>query len=77
MTETYDSASDVRAANNNIMRHQYRTLSDREKEQMRQVKDKALELYELIASIGDSRELSLAKTRIEEGVMWAIKDITS
>lgn len=30
----------------------------------------------LIDSIGQSRELSLAKTKIEEAVMWAVKHVT-
>ena len=40
------------------------------------LKDKGLELHQLIESIGKSRELSLAATKTEEAVMWAIKWIT-
>lgn len=70
-----DSTSDDRTVNN-VMRHEYRVLSDDEKAQMQAVKDKGLELHELIESIGGSRELSLAKTKTEEAVMWAVKHIT-
>ncbi len=73
--KTVDSTSDERTANN-VMRHQYRVLSDAEKAQMQALKDKGLELHQLIESIGKSRELSLAATKTEEAVMWAIKWIT-
>ncbi len=70
-----DSTSDERTVNN-VMRHQYRVLSDAEKAQMQALKDKGLELHALIESIGKSRELSLAATKTEEAVMWAVKHIT-
>ena len=70
-----DSTSDERTVNN-VMRHQYRVLSDAEKAQMQSLKDKGLELHQLIESIGKSRELSLAATKTEEAVMWAVKHIT-
>ena len=34
------------------------------------------EEFTAIDVIGSSRELSLAKTKIEEAVMWAVKHIT-
>lgn len=60
----------------NVMRHRYKVLSDAEKLQMRQIKDCGLDFHKLVDSFGGSRELSLAKTRIEEAVMWAVKHIT-
>ena len=72
---TVDSTSDARTVNN-VMRHVYRVLSDDEKAQMQALKDKGLELHDLIESIGASRELSLAKIKTEEAVMWAVKHIT-
>ena len=60
----------------NIMRHEYRPLSDEEKAAMHQVKDMGLVFYQYLESLGASRELSLAKTKIEEAVMWATKHIT-
>jgi len=71
-----DSASDARTANNSV-RHQYRVLSDAEKANMVAVKDKGLEFLELVSGLGNSREISLAKTKIEEAVMWAVKSITA
>jgi hypothetical protein len=75
MVETVQSTSDERIVNN-VMRHAYRVLSDAEKAQMQALKDKGLELHALIESIGKSRELSLAATKTEEAVMWAVKHIT-
>ena len=72
---TVDSTSDQRTVNN-VMRHQYRVLTDDEKAQMQAIKDKGLELHDLIEGIGASRELSLAKTKTEEAVMWAVKHLT-
>lgn len=73
---TIDSTSDERTVNN-VMRHGYRVLSDAEKEQMQRLKDDGLAFWELIDSIGQSRELSLAKTKVEEAVMWAVKHVTA
>lgn len=71
-----DSASDDRIVNN-VMRHQYRVLNDAEKATMVAVKDRGAELLALIKSLGASRELSIAATRTEEAVMWAVKHITA
>ncbi|HBI17993.1 MAG TPA: hypothetical protein DDY79_01440 [Brevundimonas sp.] len=76
MTDTVQSTSDDRTVNN-AMRHAYRVLTDAEKAQMQAIKDKGLELHQLIESIGGSRELSIAKTKTEEAVMWAVKHITA
>lgn len=73
---TVDSASDDRTANNAV-RHQYRVLSDDEKALMVAVKDKGAELLSLFENIGSSRELSIARTKTEEAVMWAVKHITA
>jgi len=73
--ETVDSASDQRVVNN-VMRHEYRVLGDAEKAQMKDLKDRGLAFVEACDTIGASRELSLAKTKIEEAVMWAVKHIT-
>ncbi len=70
------STSDQRTVNN-TMRHAYRVLSDAEKANMSSIKDKGLEFHELVSGIGNSREISIAKTKIEEAVMWAVKHITA
>jgi len=75
MADTVDSTSDQRTVNN-VMRHAYRVLTDDEKALMQKVKDLGLELHTLIEGIGQSRELSIAKTKTEEAVMWAVKHLT-
>ena len=75
MSECVDSKSDDRTINN-VMRHEYRVLTENEKNMMQSIKDKGLELHELIENIGQSRELSIAKTKTEEAVMWAVKHLT-
>ena len=71
-----DSTSDKRTVNN-TMRHAYRVLSDAEKANMQVLKDEGLKLHDLIAGMGNSREISIAKTKVEEAVMWAVKHITA
>lgn len=71
-----DSASDDRTVNN-TMRHAYRVLTDAEKANMQTIKDQGLRFHDLVAGMGNSRELSIAKTKIEEAVMWAVKHITA
>lgn len=70
------STSDERTVNN-TMRHAYRVLTDAEKSNMQAIKDKGLEFHALVEGMGNSREISLAKTKIEEAVMWAVKHITA
>lgn len=85
-----DSTSDERTVNN-VMRHEYRVLSEEEKALMKRIKDLGREFHELVHSIRRrdtansdvnplrtpvSRELSIAATRIEEAVMWAVKHVT-
>jgi hypothetical protein len=61
---------------NNVMRHAMRALTAEETQQMRAIKTKGLEFYELLVSIGDSRDISIAKTHIEEAVMWGVRHVT-
>lgn len=73
--EFVDSTSDARTVNN-VMRHEYKVLSEEDKIAMKKIKDFGLEFHEYLSSLGDSRELSIAKTKVEEAVMWAVKHIT-
>lgn len=75
MSENVDSTGDQRVKNN-VVRHEYRVLSEDEKVQMKEIKDLGLALIEKIESIGKSRELSLAITNAEQAVMWAVKHVT-
>lgn len=74
--DTVNSTADERTINN-TMRHAYRVLSDAEKAQMQDIKDRGLAFHDALTDIGNSRELSLAKTKIEEAVMWAVKHVTA
>lgn len=69
------STSDARIINN-VMRHEYKVLNEAEKEQMKTIKDIGLDFHNYLTAIGSSRELSLAMTKVEEAVMWAVKHIT-
>ncbi len=70
------SGSDERVINN-VMRHEYRVLTDLEKHQMKTIKDIGLTFFcYLDDSFPPSREISLAKTKMEEAVMWAVKELT-
>lgn len=71
-----DSTSDTRTVNN-TMRHAYRVLTDEEKAKMQAIKDAGLAFHEQIAALGNSREVSIAKTKVEEAVMWAVKHVTA
>ena len=61
----------------NVMRQTYRQLTDQEKLHMDEIKNLGQALYDHIESSGNSREISIAKTKVEEAVMWAVKHITS
>lgn len=79
-----DSTDDARVGNNppqqgakgDPMRIQYRVLTDWEKERMGEMKLAFEALYIFLDELGYSRELSLAKTSLEESCMWATKHIT-
>ena len=83
-----DSTADDRTCNN-LMRHQYRILSDEEKRTVHNIKDaganfcgyidallKPTQLTSLSGPAMDPRCAALAKTKMEEAVMWAVKALT-
>lgn len=57
-------------------RTEYRELSLDEKTYIRMIKDSAGLLEIAINNAPDGREKSLALTKLEEAVMWAVKGIT-
>ena len=75
MDERIPGTDDARIANS-PMRHSYRALSDAEKEAVARIKDLGETFLALLDTRPASRELSLARTKIEEAVMWAVKDVT-
>lgn len=60
----------------NVFRKQYVPLTDDEQFFIGTVKDKAFELYKMIDT-KQCQENSIAKTKLEESVMWAVKGFTS
>jgi len=58
------------------MRHEYRILTEAENRQMAAIKDMGLDLHQFLEDLGASRELPLAKTKLEECVMWVVKHLT-
>lgn len=60
-----------------VMRQKYRELSAADKDNIALVKERAADLFDVVESLGASRETSLAKTKIEEAVMWVVKHITA
>jgi hypothetical protein len=72
-----DSTSDDRTVNN-TMRHEYRVLTEAEKINMVRIKDYGLAFLGVIDhAVPRGREHALAKTKVEEAVMWAVKGLTS
>ena len=71
------SESDGRTVNN-TMRHQYRVLTEGEKAAMLRIKDLGLQFLTAIDDcVPQGREASIAKTKIEEAVLWAVKGLTA
>jgi hypothetical protein len=73
--EMIESTSPDRVRNN-VMRHEYKVLNEKEKRQMQRVKDDGLAMWDFLDTLGGSREIALAKTNLEQSVMWAVKHIT-
>jgi hypothetical protein len=74
--------------NRNPFRPAYRELSDHERELVEQIKDQALALHLLFDRTGltigqpaltkeQARYVALARTALEESVMWATKAVTT
>lgn len=73
---TVGSASDDRTANNAV-RHQYRVLDDSEKAAMLAVKDAGAAFLDMLDQhCKPGRETALAKTNLQQAVMWAVNGIT-
>lgn len=74
--EYVEAKSDERTVNNTV-RHAYRVLNEDEKLAMQNIKDLGQEFLDLIAKLGQGREYSIARTKMEEAVMWAVKGLTA
>ncbi|MET4128395.1 hypothetical protein [Roseovarius sp. MBR-6] len=75
MPDTIPSTDDARVANSPV-RHAYRVLSEAEKAQMAAIKDLGEAFLDALAP-HQGREFAIARTKIEEAVMWAVKGITA
>ena len=53
----------------------YTTLPDEAKALIEETKDKAQELYDLMCRYHNTRHVSLAKTKLEESIMWFTKGV--
>jgi hypothetical protein len=77
MTPHVSSVEDERTVNN-AMRHQYRVLTEPEKAAVTAVKDAGQSMLTTLEQYCQpGRETSLARTRVEEAVMWAVRGITA
>lgn len=61
---------------NDPMRKQYKELTDGDKAAILNVKSKGEDFLNYLNGFEGSREFSIAKTKIEEAVMWAVKGLT-
>lgn len=60
-----------------IFRKEYKPLDESQKSRIEQIKNEAEKLLESFDwAIGDKRMIALAKTNLEQAIMWAIKAIT-
>ena len=59
-------------------RKEYRTVSDDQWDAIDGIKESAADIEKMIdASCVDARCAAIAKTKLEEAVMWAVKGITA
>ena len=70
--------SEARAVSLDIFRKEYKPLNDIQKNRIIQIKNDAEKLLDSIewAVNLDARCMALAKTNLEQAVMWAVKAIT-
>jgi hypothetical protein len=60
------------------LRKQYRPLEESQVADLAAIKDVREKMLDVLAGVsGDGRCFALAKTKIEEAVMWAAKGITA
>jgi hypothetical protein len=72
-----DSMEAYRASENHVFRNKYRELTEMEKRVMEELKSRAYWLLcHIEAHIPEGRYQSLAKTALEESIMWAVKELT-
>ena len=63
----------------NTLRSTYRELTPEDKEKVACVKEAGeifLRVLDVVGNVNAGRELAIAKTKLEEAVMWATKFVT-
>lgn len=60
----------------NVFRKSYRPLTEEESNLIKAIKDHAEVMFDLIERMKQGRYSALAKTSLEESVMWAVKGIS-
>ena len=66
----------AKASGQDVFRKAYRKLTDEETATLEALKDQASALYDTMQK-HPSRPMSLAVTKLEESIMWAVKGITA
>ena len=60
-----------------VFRKEYKALDESQKSRINQIKNEGQKLHESFDwAEGDKRMIALAKTNLEQAVMWAVKAIT-
>lgn len=70
-----DSASDQRTVNN-VLRHEYRVLTEDEKAAMGAIKDAGAAFIALLDLVPNGVEKDMAVIKTREAVMWAVNGLT-
>ena len=80
MDDQIESIRDRRTKSDS-MREDHRDLTEEEKARIKVLKDVGRELLGAINDAGfegaSGRELAIARTKVEEAVMWAVKAVTA
>lgn len=58
-----------------VMNSEPRSLSSEHKASIGEIKEFGNDFYALLSSLGDSKEMEIAKLKLEECVMWAVKGV--
>lgn len=70
MAKYYDPADSARA-------NPLEPLSDETKGQIERIRTSGQSFYDLCAELPQSADMTLAKRKVEEAIMWAVKAVTA
>jgi len=60
-----------------MRKEEWKPLTDEQKTNVAEIKELGNKFYHGLTCLKPSREVSIAKTKIEEAVMWAVRHITA